>query len=281
MTPVLRGGVWLWYVPAFRAVSASAIAAEAHSVGASGVIIHEVGAITSTLRWLAVNARALVGLDVAVAIGSMGKDPWKRHLADPCVEALRAGYRVVLDAESAWDVAGGRDSANRVVDTVLDAVSDARGRVADCAWRKPSSHPRFPIREFGRLCVTRYPQEYLDVNASSGMQADGACAAGLALSRVEYPALGSPASTVLPTVRGYARSTQDACAFALQEPHQLVYTGSRPDKANELTPEVARGLRAAAKIRAAGLATIADYQRSAGLKPDGAIGPKTLGALAL
>ena len=81
------------------------------------------------------------------------------------------------------------------------------------------------------------------------------------------------------TFRGYARSTHDACTLALAEPHQVLYLGSRRGAPNALTPEVRRGLLAAARIRAHGSATVADYQRAAGLVPDGIVGPRTLAAL--
>jgi hypothetical protein len=281
--PVLGGGLWLWYVPAFRAVAADVMAADAAAVGAVGVIVHEVGAVASTLRWLAApaNARALAGLETAIAIGSMGKDPWERHLADPMIAALRAGYRVIPDAEGAWDKPGGRRSAELLVAKVLDPArgygSAALGRVADCAWRKPSVHPGFPIREFGVLCRTRYPQCYDDV--IDGLQPDGGCARLLAGARAEYAARGTPADCVFATVRGYARSARDACKFALAEPHQLLYMGSRPDRPNEPTPQVRAGLLAAKRVRDAG--GVVAWQQAHGLAADGLVGPKTLASLGL
>jgi hypothetical protein len=182
----------------------------------------------------------------------------------------------MLDAESAWDGAAGKPAAVKLVDKILGAVPDAVGRVADCAWWAPrfvpgggASHPGFPTAEFGRLCATRYPQCYALRPAH---------ALAWARSPAQYPSYGSPAATVFPTVRGYERQTPEVCALALAEPHALYWLGSH---GNAMAPEVALGLRAAAKIRALGHAAVADFQRAAGLTPDGICGARTCAALGL
>lgn len=281
MTPVLGGGLWLWYWLGARKVTPDELAAEARAVGAAGVIVHAVGTAAPQLRWLDAARGALAGLDTCVAIGSRGPGKWDTALANPAVNALLAGRRVMLDAEGAWDPApAGRLAAAKLVATVLAAVPDAVGRVADCAWWKPSVHSGFPVKEFGRLCATRYPQCYPEVAAATGRQRDGGAAACLARARAEYPPRGSPAAAVYPTVRGYVRTSADACTLALAEPHQLLWLGSA-HPANRLAPEVARGLKAAAKIRAAGFATVSAYQAAHDLVADGVCGPRTLASLGL
>lgn len=248
-------------------------------MGARGVIVHAVGASAPALAWLDGSAAALRGLETCVAIGSRGPSRWDTALADPAIRALQRGHRVMLDAEGAWDPAAGKPAMMKVVDRILNAVPTARGRVADCSWWAPNLHSGFPTSELGRLCATRYPQCYPTVSKATGLQADGAAGRCLAHARRIYPRYGSPASTVFPTVRGYARTAWDACVGALAEPTQLVYLGSRPDGPNRLTPQVRRGLEAAKRVRDAG--GVVAYQRAAGLTPDGLVGPKTLASLGL
>lgn len=265
---VFGDGTWLWVWPAARAVDPAAVVAECHAVGARGLIVHAVGASKPALDWLARASALTTGLETAVAVGSRGPTRWDTALANPAINALKAGQRVMLDAEGSWDGQAGEPAARQLVDKVLGAVDNAFGRVADCAWYAPDLHRGFPLQTFGLLCATRAPQCY----AASP-------SAALAHARREYPLRHSLASAVIPTVRGYARQVAEVTAFALAEPHALYWLGSRADKPNELTDDVRRGLQAAAKIRASGHATVADYQRAAGLVPDGVCGRLTLQSL--
>lgn len=277
--PVLGGGLWYWVWLARGNCDPARVAAECAAIGAAGVIVHEVGTAAPQLRWIERARPALGGL-VCVAVGSRGPAKWERHMAVPLVDILRAGHRAMTDCEGAWDPRpAGEQGARRLVDHVLARVPDARGRTADCAWWKPSVHSGFPIRTFGELCGTRYPQCYPGVSRASGLQTDGAAARCLTTARVQYPPRGTPARAVYATVRGYARSARDACKLALDEPHQLVYLGSRRDTPNALTPQVRRGLEAAKRVRDAG--GVRAWQGANGLVVDGIVGPKTLASLGL
>lgn len=173
--PVLGGGLWLHVVLEFGNCDGARLGAEAHAIGARGLIIHSIGTATPSLRWIERETPRLGRpFQLAVGIGSRGPRKWKDHFAQPVVDTLKAGFRAVPDWEKAWSGPEGRPAGARVATYVLDFVQDAVGFVADNPWwaplyflreqkgktRKVNTHPNAPTREFGRLCATRYVQAY-------------------------------------------------------------------------------------------------------------------------
>jgi hypothetical protein len=269
------------------------LAADAHAIRASGVLIHAVGTAAPSVKYADRARAALAGLQVTIAIGSRGPAKWEGAFADPAIAALRGGFTVMLDWEIAWSSAAGQPAALHCVDKILAAVPDAVGRVTDCPWWAPlyyvrrdgtrqATHPHAPTREFGLLCKRdRYPQAYGAAKTADGETPKGVQGRSLAMLRwardaSQYPALGTPAASVFPTFQLYARTTHDVVTTCLAEPAACLWQWT------EFDPEVARGIRAADRLGDLGFkgaTAIRDFQRAAGLTPDGIVGPRTLAAL--
>jgi hypothetical protein len=294
---VLRPGLHLWAWDKKGSNHAAGgypdparLARDAQAFGAVGVLVHAVGTAWPALDYVRKAGGALAGLQVSIALGSRGPAKWEAAFANPCVEALRAGFAVMLDWEGAWDTALGKPSADRCVDKILAKVPDAIGRVTDCPWwaplRTPNgswSHPRAPTEEFGRLCaLERYPQCYgaarvRDGDTPSSVQGRSLKMLAWARDVTQYPALRTPADRVLPSFQGYSRTPHDVVESLLREPHQLLWQWTEYDGATY------QALGAVAALRAKGFTgpdAVREFQRAASLVPDGIVGPKTLAALA-
>jgi hypothetical protein len=131
-------------------------------LGFVGVHLHSNGtalrsAITRDLVRRANAAGLYLGASMAMDTGAS----WQQ-LADHAValaDLLGPGSSVGLNAETGWNRDGAAADAERFVDSVLERAPEGY-----CfwlpGWWKPSSHRRFPTRQFDRLVKFHAPQDY-------------------------------------------------------------------------------------------------------------------------
>lgn len=272
------GALWLWLWPLPKDIR-DAIAWK--RCGVTGVVPQQsADAVAWSIRWAP--ELAALGISTVVGLGKVSTRAILAGLEDPHA----AG--VMIDQEDWKSVV----DSDRVVRAVLEARPDAADRVADCFYPalvtnpdtgRPTGHARIGVR-WAPLCGLRAPQCYWNRAAGSvnGGAPDGFVAARLAWARREYPvAGGSPADRVRASVQLYARSVNDHVALLLVE----LLTGSvwlwdwrEADASARLALEVVEVLR----VRGfTGPGAVKAFQITAGLVPDGIVGPRTCGALGL
>jgi len=228
--PALAPGVhvWVWTPPADMDKFAR-VADDAASLGIVGLIPQnglDAPAWAARSKGKADRLAHERGLQLTLGLGMDGNQGWRDDLGKVsaairgCLDYSAAG---MLNWESKWgDERADKDRANRVVADVLRTHPTADQRLVDAPWwaplyiwrtlngqrRKAWTHPNAPTAEFGRVCKTRFVQAY---GANVPGSPDGASQRMLDWSRdpSQYPALGTPADRVQPSLQGYERTVTD------------------------------------------------------------------------
>ena len=81
----------------------------------------------------------------------------------------------------------------------------------------------------------------------------------------------------VPTIQGHATHLADLARAAAELPFVLVWSAPLVSEGGRLDPSGLLALRFASRVRDSGL-SVAEWQRSKGLAPDGIVGPKSLAA---
>ena len=224
-----------------------------------------------------------------------GIDPWWAIAGDadgpnPTHDWIRAAHAAVasgvrvleLNCEAAWKTKSrGATLADRekLARDCVAAVHEAEPALilAHTAYREPHDHAgSYPYRGFlglGTLIKFHCPQMYGKTAKSAADRADKSC------KLVESKGLIQPG---LP-VHGYFSTTNtlaDLCDTAIRYPTSGWWV-LRP---GDITPDSYTAIVVLSELVRRGYhhpGGIADFQRAAGLKPDGVVGEKTLAALGI
>lgn len=291
MTSILTAAgphVFRWPGAHGAATDASAIAAELVELGCVGIIPQ---VSLKALDWC-LKHRATFdaeGIQVTVGLGMDGSHSVDRYVA-AIVEAIDGIGRVMLDWEavSKWETKDGRSLAKTIVDGVLQRRPDAANHVTDCPWWAPrslpnghGSHGSAPTAEFGRLCGgERYPQCYGAARKKYGETpkgVEGRSQRYLEWARdpSQYASLGG--WEIRPTYQMYSRTKRDHVDSLLAEKTQCLWDFDESDLVCRESLVDVRRLRA---LGFDGVTAVTDFQKAAGLKVDGILGPITSDELA-
>lgn len=285
----LNDGLHLWVWPGGRSEgwkTAKQQADRALALGAVGIIAQSG---LSAPIWLQgrdqgdsvprVEIFQRAGLQVTAGLGLDGASATRTTIVHAILQALSMpGVNIMGDEEKVfWETAPGRALAKAIVDDVLASDPMAWMRGTFCPWWKPLVHTGGSDREFWGLFLYLFCQVY----GAHGVNApNDDTIAMLAESRREYPQRGIPAEFVRMAFQLYAHSEANAS--------RIVFSGESVMAGwdvEELDVPMRRILLARMWLLAHGFAAtvagIMQWQRSAGLRADGVVGPLSLAKMGL
>ena len=245
------------------------------SLGVAGVLMHGFTSEMDTVKFKELaDLTHKHGLLCLAAYGLDSSDPAGKGQRMGRVAAMPECDALVLDMEGAWE-----NEASDKVSAVLMGKEIKKlapnALIIDQPWPVPTYHwSSFPWEETAAYVDIRAPQYYaMDWLSTYGKDAYEKCFPWFDASWAKLDQRLAAKGLVKPeikTIQGYKWFLDDLCDCIMKYDTIFVWCEPWPDDTT------IKAIQVVNKIKSLGFTSIADYQKSVGLTPDGKVGPLTL-----